>query len=238
MATCDRDTVAAMRKCVEVLLDTSEIGVVSFTPRGLELQCCDSLNVSLSTFWFPKSIFSKYAPTTFRIKIELRGLFEFVRQYADTKIHMAPRRAHMLVTCDDSAGTHRKTVKRVTSTALHYNIPNRLMCEQTAVSVDSMATAVLSLIVGGGYTDVTVAGRAVRLQNQFDCGRVQVEFERTGPASDSFGNRFLTKFLKPVCTLGVMSNTATLSATPGGPLIVTCDFADTCTFSLSISPVR
>ena len=230
-------------KIYVTLLDGSEYGIIEWTDRGMHIQTLDSLNVASCQVDFPASWFHEYSwPVTTVTKFALRELQKLLMKRPSTTWGFHFRNEHAF---DVVLGRERHRFKtHVNLRRLSFSSHDYFHWPQYTECPEKLNSAFLELATNGELCFVTFGDtpNQVKFNTRNEIGHITVrtapgEKRLQNPPTERISNIYIMKFLKQMCTLIGVCQTATLFMTRDSPLILVLELADHVKCTMAIAPV-
>ena len=213
---CSKSLSSMIRRTLDMMLEGSERGIISFTTSGMELQSVDATMSCVCSCSFDTTSFNEFdLDTEVYITINIRDFREFIRianisKYESLTFLKNDEDVNMSVISIPSMETYLLVDNGDLTTYFNISPSNYIDQPSFTISQEEYISIIYHLCVGGGITQVTMCNNVLELQS--DSENCFVHYVITDDTkSDSFSIvqsppntircNYVTKFLKQLCCM-------------------------------------
>jgi hypothetical protein len=213
---CTTQLSSTIKKAFETIIEGSERCIIRFRDVGIEFQSVDSLNVALLSFQLKKEQFIHFDDVlSVDIKLEVRPFFIFLKRCKyDMAIQFHDQNVNFITKSRTIISTFCLNNNVLDST--RYLDLNRSLYKDWAmfcISPDELSNVILDLAFGGGLTSICFFDDRVQWNSTFETGEIIFTMKNSSSGNDNdfkivrkpkfapIENKYLTKFIKQMCTI-------------------------------------
>ena len=226
-----------MHRAIVTILEGSERAQFQLTPASLVLQSVDALQICVFQFEFRPHLFQTWSPALWSVQCNMRTIYDALRQ--DKKLTSVVIRDNTLF-LNQHAVSHQpdQTQYVELQRCLYFHWPHFSAFPSELFSI------ILDLAVCGSVTQLELTpGGTIRFRTKSESGSILIESAATSKILRNLPqvtvcNRYITKFLKQIHQVAIVTEEITVYAKHQGPVVLYCSLAHDVQLVVCIAPIK